>query len=366
MTATADATLHQIARLPEGRCEPTDLAELAGLRYVPDTEAGIERERASEGFEYRYPDGRPVRKKAHLERIAALAIPPAWVEVWICRSADGHLQATGRDHRERKQYVYHERWGEVSNLAKFARMHAFGRALPAIRRTVQDALKEEAPTPRKACAALVALLDHTYARIGGEEYVRSNGSFGLSTLRRKHVTLEGGRAHLAFPAKGGEERSYIIDDPGLVRILRENVACRGYRIFRYEDQDGRLKNLDASRVNEFLGDIAGEDFTAKDFRTWKASALVAGELFRRHSSGKAEPDEEEARTEMLREAMDVAAQALGNTRTVCRTYYAHPLVIESFEAGAFADAVEGFRPASRKWLDADEQVLLRVLRHFED
>lgn len=345
--------------------EPSELAELAGLRYVLDTEAGIGRERNSEGFEYWYPDGRPVRKKAHLERIAALAIPPAWEEVWICRSADGHLQATGRDDRERKQYVYHERWGEVSNLAKFARMPAFGRALPTIRSAVQDALKDEEPTLRKACAALVALLDHTYARIGNEEYVRSNQSFGLSTLRRKHVALEGRRAHLVFPAKGGEERSYTIDDPGLVRILRESVEGRGYRVFRYENGDGRLKDLDAGRVNEFLDDIAGEDFTAKDFRTWKASALVAGELFRRHGAEDSELLDAEARAEIVREAVDSAAEALGNTRTVCRAYYTHPVVIEAFEAGTFGEAVEGFRPVQRKWLDADEQILLRVLRHFE-
>lgn len=347
------------------RGEPSELAEFAGLRYVLDTEAGIRRASGPNGFEYRYPNGRPVRKKAHLERISALAIPPAWSDVWICRSADGHLQATGRDDRERKQYVYHEFWGEVSNLAKFARLHAFGRVLPNVRGTVQEALKDQEPTLRKACAALVALLDRTYARIGNEEYVRSNQSFGLSTLRRKHVTLEGRRAHIVFPAKGGEERSYTITDPGLVRILRDNVECRGYRIFRYVGDDGRLKDLDASRVNGFLGDIAGEDFTAKDFRTWKASAMVAGELFRRHTSGGAELSDQDARAEIVREAIDAAAEALGNTRSVCRTYYTHPVVIQSFEAGTFGEAVNGFRPVRRKWLDEDEQVLLRVLRHFE-
>ena len=364
VTATADVALRQLARMPAGRCEPADLAELADLRYVSDEEAGMTRTLGDDGPEYRYPDGRPVRKTAHLDRIEALAIPPAWTDVWICRWADGHLQATGRDDRERKQYVYHERWEEVSSLAKFSRLHAFGRKLPGVRRTVHEALRDAEPTLRKACAALVALLDYTHARIGNEEYVRSNQSFGLSTLRRKHVAFEGRTARLTFPAKGGEERSFTIDDPDLVRMLEAQVERRGYRIFRYRNDDGRLRDLSAEKVNDFLREVTGEAFTAKDFRTWKASALVAGELFR--SLGQAEALlDEEARAEVLRRAIDLAAEALGNTRSVCRNYYIHPVVVAAFETGSFAEAVEGFRPANRKWLDDDEQVLLRVLRHFE-
>jgi DNA topoisomerase I len=359
--ATTDATVRHISGLPEGGCSPRELAELAGLRYVGDTEAGITRTRSGSGFQYGYPNGRPVRKEAHLERISALAIPPAWAEVWICRTPDGHLQATGRDDRGRKQYIYHERWGEISNLAKFARMHAFGRTLPTIRRFVWDALDEAEPTLRKTCATLVALLDHTYARIGNEEYVRANRSFGLSTLRRKHLTVNGRSVRVSFAAKGGEERSFTVDDPRLARILRAGMESRGYRVFRYADEEGRLKDLGADQVNDFLREIAGEAFTAKDFRTWKASALVAGELFRRRE----EAADEEAREEIVREAIDLAAEKLGNTRSVCRMYYTHPTVIESFQDGSFAEAMDGFRPVRRKWLDHDEQVLLRLLRHFD-
>src|SRR5690606_13777178 len=191
----------------------------------------------------------------------------------ICRSADGHLQATGRDDRGRKQYVYHERWGEISNLAKFARLHAFGRALPVIRAEVREAIREDEPTLRKMCAVLVALLDRTYARIGNEEYVRANRSFGLSTLRRQHAVVEGGCVRLKFTAKGGLERDLTVDDPDLVRVLQESLERRGRRLFRYRD-GRRWKDLESDAVNEFLHEVAGEAFTAKDFRTWKASALM--------------------------------------------------------------------------------------------
>lgn len=350
-------------RIPVGETSPAELAKLAGLRYVRDTEAGIGRRARSDGFAYFYPDGRPVRKKGHLERIAELAIPPAWEEVWICRSDDGHVQATGRDARGRKQYVYHERWSEISNLAKFARLHGFGRTLPGIRAAVREAIEEDEPTLRKMCAVLVALLDRTFARIGNEEYVRANHSFGLSTLRRRHVTVNGSCAELSFQAKGGMERLLRVDDPGLVRVLSACAERRGRRLFRYQDEDGRWVDLESDEVNDFLRDVAGEDFTAKDFRTWKASALVAGDLYRRRREG-ADADEE-GRAAIVREAVDQAAESLGNTRSVCRTYYTHPVLVESFEEGSFMEAVDGFRPADRKWLDEDEQVLLRVLRHFE-
>lgn len=364
MAATVDAVVRHVSGMPESRCAPPELARLAGLRYVRDTESGITRVATDAAFEYRYPNGTPVRKDSHLKRIAKLAIPPAWTDVWICRSADGHLQATGRDLRQRKQYVYHERWGEISNLAKFARLHAFGRALPTIRRAVRDAIDDEEPTLRKICATLVALLDRTYARIGSEEYVRANRSFGLSTLRRKHITVDGRSARISFRAKGGEERSFTVDDARLVGVLRASAERRGRRLFRYRDDDGRLRDLDADQVNDFLREVAGEPFTAKDFRTWKASALVAGALFRQHASGGGELDED-GRSEVVREAIDLAAEALGNTRGICRIYYIHPVLIEAFETGSFAEAMAGFRPARRKWLDADEQALLRVLRHFE-
>ncbi len=349
--------------LPAPELDPPELAEAAGLRYVRDTEAGLRRERAEEGFAYFYPDGRPVRQRAHLRRIEELVIPPAWTDVWICRTADGHLQATGRDTRERKQYLYHERWGEISNLAKFARLHAFGRALPGIRAAVREALEEdEEPTLRRMCAALVALLDCTCARIGNEEYVKANGSFGLSTLRRKHLTLEGKEAALTFVAKGGLERALTVQDRALVQVLREAQDRPGRRLFRYRE-GRRWRDLEADQVNEFLQEVAGDAFTAKDFRTWKASALAAAYLFaRRDDAAKAT---EEERAAIVRDAVDVAAEALGNTRAVCLTYYIHPAVVETFEEGAFREALNGFRPTRRKWLDRDEQVLLGILEHVE-
>jgi DNA topoisomerase I len=362
VTTRFDASGERIAAT-SSRAAPPDLAEAAGLRYVKDTEAGITRRSRGEAFAYFYPGGRPVRKVAHLERISRLAIPPAWEDVWICRSADGHLQATGRDDRDRKQYLYHERWSEISNLAKFARLHAFGRALPGIRAAVSKAMDEDAPTLHKMCATLVTLLDQTHARVGNEEYARANRSFGLSTLRRKHVVVEEKHVRLDFPSKGGEERSYTVDDPRLVRTLKDCVAHGKGQVFRYVADDGRLKDLDSEQVNDFLGEVAGDAFTAKDFRMWKASALVAGDLFARRE--EAAQGDDESRAAIVRDALDRAAEALGNTRAVCRAYYVHPVLVEALETGSFGEAVDGFKPGDRKWLDSDEQVLLRVLRHFE-
>jgi DNA topoisomerase-1 len=349
-------------RIPDGERTPAELAALAGLRHVRDAEAGITRRVVDEGFSYFYPDGRPVRGRDHLSRIEELAIPPAWDEIWICRRADGHLQATGRDAKGRKQYVYHERWMEISNRVKFGRLHAFGRALPVIRAAVRDALRKEDATLRKMSAVLVALLDRTYARIGNEEYVRANGSFGLSTLRRKHAAVEGRRVLLTFPAKGGAERVLTVKHPPLVRIIEAGIERPGHRLFRYRE-NGRWRDLEADQVNEFLGDIVSEDFTAKDFRTWKASALMAGDLYE-HREACSDPDPD-TRAQVIRDAVSRVAEALGNTAAVCRTYYIHPVLIESFEDGSFQAAVEGFAPARRAWLDDHEQVLLRVLRHFE-
>ena len=349
-------------RIPDGERTPAELAEAAGLRHVRDADAGITRRVVGEDFSYFYPDGRPVRKRDHLRRIEALVIPPAWDEIWICPGADGHLQATGRDARGRKQYVYHERWSEISSLVKFGRLQSFGRALPVIRAAVRDALRKEDATLRKMCAVLVALLDRTYARIGNEEYERANGSFGLSTLRRKHATVEDRRVHLAFPSKGGAERVLTVKHPPLVRIIEAGIERPGHRLFRYRE-NGRWRDLDSDQVNEFLRDTVSEEFTAKDFRTWKASALMAGHLYE-HREACADGDED-ARTQVVRDAMGRVAEALGNTPAVCRTYYVHPVLIESFEEGSFRAAVEGFSPTRRKWLDNDEQVLLRVLRHFE-
>ncbi len=362
MTTTNEVGGEQTAAT-SGRAAPPDLAEVAGLRYVKDSEAGITRRSSGEAFTYYYPGGRSVKKVAHLDRISALAIPPAWTEVWICRSADGHLQATGRDDRERKQYLYHERWSEVSNLAKFARLHAFGQALPGIRAAVSEAMDEKEPTLDKMCATLVTLLDQTHARVGNEEYARTNRSFGLSTLRRKHVVAKGSRIRLDFPAKGGEERSYTVDDPRLVRTLKSCMARRSGQLFRYVADDGRLKDLDSEQVNDYLREVARDDFTAKDFRMWRASALVAGELFTHREA--ASKGDDETRASIVRDALDLAAEELGNTRAVLRAYYAHPALVEAFETGSFGEAVDGFKPGRRKWLDSDEQILLRVLRHFE-
>ncbi|MFY2763856.1 DNA topoisomerase IB [Arenimonas sp. MALMAid1274] len=334
-------------------------ANLAGLRYVLDSEPGIARRRAGKGFSYRDPAGAPVRDEATLARIRKLAIPPAYTEVWICRSALGHLQATGRDARRRKQYRYHVQWQATRGDGKFERLVEFGRALPRLRRRLAEDLRAPGYPRAKVMALVVAVMAQTLVRVGNDEYARSNRSYGLTTLRNRHVDfLRGGRARLRFRGKGGLEHEIALDDTRLAKLVRGCQELPGQALFQYHDDAGTLRPVDSQDVNEYLAAVMGEGFTAKDFRTWGATLLA----FRLLSDtalpepGRSGQPSERALATARNGVVAEVAQLLGNTPAVCRKSYIDPRVFEAWQDGRLQRAAAGARGA-RQW----EQALLKLL-----
>lgn len=310
-------------------------AKAAGLRYVTDAEPGLSRQRSGKSFRYFYPDGSPVKEKALLARIRSLAIPPAWTDVWICPVDNGHLQATGRDARGRKQHCYHPQWREVRDRTKYDRMIAFGRVLPKIRRTVNRELKRPGLGREKILAAVTRLLEATLIRVGNEEYARQNGSFGLSTLRDRHVEVRGAFMHFEFRGKSGKRHAINLRDPRLAKIVRNAQELPGQALFQYTDEDGRIQKIGSEDVNEYLRRIAGEEFSAKDFRTWAATVLAAEAL---HEFGRFETTAQ-GKKNMLAAIEKVAAR-LGNTPTICRKSYIHPAVLNGYLDGLTVTVLE--------------------------
>jgi DNA topoisomerase-1 len=309
-------------------------AREAQLRYVSDRKPGIRREREGDGFRYIAPDGERVRDGGELRRIAALAIPPAWTDVWICPLANGHLQATGRDARGRKQYRYHSRWRAARDETKYARLVAFGLALPAIRERVRHDLALPGLPREKVLAAVVDLLDRTSIRVGNEEYARENRSYGLTTLRDRHVRVEGNEIRFRFRGKSGKEHRITLRDRRLATIVRRCRDLPGYELFQYVDEAGNERAVDAGDVNDYLRELAGDGFTAKDFRTWNGT--VAAALALQASPGF--DSEAQAKSNIVRAIEQVAAR-LGNTPAVCRKCYVHPAVIEAYLDGELAEAL---------------------------
>lgn len=306
-------------------------ATTAGLVHVSDDARGLRRQRRGNGFIYLQPSGRRVTDSRVLERIRKLAIPPAYEDVWICNHPRGHLQATGRDARGRKQYRYHAQWRVARDGAKFERMAAFGAALPRLRRRLRRDLVAAGLSREKVIAAVVRLLDTTLARVGNDEYARSNGSFGLTTLRNRHVRFgAGGRLHLLFRGKGGIDHEIAVDDRRLVAIVRHCHQLPGQRLFQYVDESGATRAVDSGQVNDYLRDAMGADFTAKDFRTWGAT-MRAAELLARMPL----PERRSERALKAREieVVRTVASELRNTPTVCRKSYINPVAFENWRAG---------------------------------
>ena len=330
-----------------------------GLVYVSDGEPGLRRMRSGKGFRYIDADGRTVRDADTLARIRSLAIPPAYRDVWICRRANGHLQACGRDARGRKQYRYHPRWQEVRDSRKFDRIVAFAAALPNLRRTLRRDLAREGLGREKVLAIVVSVLADTLVRIGNTEYARGNRSYGLTTLRNRHVEfLRGGRAHLRFRGKSGLEHDIVLDDARLTKLMRRCQQLPGQALFQYLDDDGQQQPVDSGMVNDYLREAMGADFTAKDFRTW-GGTLVAIRLLAEREVPRREDGEIKVtavpavRNEVIKEV----AQLLGNTPAVCRKSYIDPTVFECWQDGRLQRAVVGAR-GDRQW----EQAALRLLR----
>ena len=345
--------------------EGAALARTAGLRYVSDARPGIRRVRAGKGFVYRDADGRRVDEPDVLGRIRSLAIPPAWTDVWICPIETGHLQATGRDARGRKQHRYHARWRAVSGETKFHRMIAFGCALPRIRGRVAADLARRTLDRDKVLAAIVRLLERTLIRVGNREYARTNGSFGLTTMRVRHVDVAGSALRFEFRGKRGIEHCVDLHDRRLARIVRQCQELPGHELFQWIDAQGTRTPVDSSDVNAYLRELTGEDFTSKDFRTWGGTVLAAAAL-----AGIPPAATGAAARRSVGRAVGAVAHRLGNTKAVCRQSYVHPAVIEAYLDGSLptmGDAAPAKRapaPTSGQ-LSADEKAVLRFLQQRE-
>lgn len=311
--------------------DPKESAKLAGLRYVSDESPGIRRLKAGRGFRYARPDGTTVRSPAELARIRSLVIPPAWTEVWICPAANGHVQATGRDARGRKQYRYHPRWAAVRDETKYGKMIAFGEKLPFIRRRVAKDLGLPGLPRDKVLATVVRFLETSLIRVGNEEYARENHSFGLTTMRNHHADVTGATVRFSFRGKSGVRHHVEVEDPRLAAIVRKCQDLPGQELFEYVDDEGFTRPVRSDDVNEYLGRVAGEAFTAKDFRTWAGTVLAAQAL------RELEAFDSKARAKKnLVHAIESVAKMLGNTRTVCRKCYVHPAIVEAYLDGTLA------------------------------
>ncbi|HEX3148990.1 MAG TPA: DNA topoisomerase IB [Gemmataceae bacterium] len=304
------------------------------LHYVSDAKPGITRRKAGKGFRYVDADGKGVRDRQTLARIQSLVIPPAWSDVWICPRADGHIQAVGRDERARKQYVYHADYRTARDEMKFERIVAFGKVLPRIRRAVARDLARPGLARRKVLAAVVKLLETSLIRVGNDEYAKANGSFGLTTLRDRHVKITGGLIHFDFRGKSGVAHEIDISDRRLARIVKACQDLPGQELFQYVNDDGEVCDVGSADVNQYIRDVAGDDFTAKDFRTWAGTVLAALAL----KEFEAFDSETQAKRNVMA-AIKSVAQRLGNTPAVCRTSYIHPRIIDAYLQGTMLDAM---------------------------
>jgi DNA topoisomerase I len=309
--------------------DPTDVAESAGLTYVTDEAKGITRERHGDGFAYRKPNGQPVTDESTLERIRKLAIPPAWTDVWICTRPGGHLQATGRDARGRKQYRYHPQFREVSEQTKYEHMMEFARALPAIRAKVAEHMALRGLPREKVLATVVHLLETTLIRVGNDDYARQNESYGLTTLRNKHVKVEGTQLRFQFKGKSGKTWKLQIRDRRVAKIVKGCQDLPGQELFAYVDEDGQPRDVTSADVNAYLREITGTDITAKDFRTWAGTVMAALALQEFEQF-----DTKATQKKNLKAAIERVAARLGNTPTICRKCYVHPEILNAYVEGA--------------------------------
>jgi DNA topoisomerase-1 len=335
------------------------LARRARLRYVTDDEPGISRRVHGRGFSYVHSSGRPVTNPAHRQRIDALVIPPAWKHVWICTHATGHLQVTGRDARGRKQYIYHERWRAISDRVKFDHLLEVGELLPKIRRRVARDLRGEHLTRDLVCALVVRLLDLTAARVGNVEYARDNDSYGLTTLQNRHVTVRGSTVRLAFKGKSGKRHDLEVTHTRVARLIARCRELPGTHLIQYDTDEG-CRPLTSEDVNEYLARITDGAVTAKDFRTWHASAFVATRLAADCAAESGLSPSKRTCTLAIRQA----AELLGNTATVCGKYYVHADLVSTYMAGRYSRLARRFQPRRTRWYGMPDQLLLHVLRNI--
>ncbi len=340
--------------------EPAEAAEDAGLRYVSDDQPGYSRKEGDD-FEYFDSEGKAVRDEQRLARIARLAIPPAWTGVWICPSPNGHVQATGRDARGRKQYLYHERWRQVRDENKYDRIVIFAEALPKIRKRVRKDLALPGLPRDKILATVVQLLERTFIRVGNEEYARENKSFGLTTMQDRHVDVTGSKMRFHFRGKSGRMHEVEMTDKRIAKTISKLQDLPGQDLFQYVDENDQVRDLTSQDVNDYLREITGEDFTAKDFRTWAGTVLSGIAL---NAIGAFETKKEAKAN--IKDAIGAVAKILGNTPAICRKCYVHPAVLETYLDG---NSIEGLKQKTEEALEkedldlrADEAAILKFLR----
>src|SRR5437870_1564007 len=325
---------------PGVAADSSEAAEEAGLQYVNDDRPGYSRRAKGKKFEYLGTEGKSIRDEQRLLRIKRLTIPPAWTDVWICPSPNGHIQATGRDARGRKQYRYHERWREVRDENKFDRLVNFGKALPKIRRRLKKDLALSDLPREKVLATIVQLLERSLIRIGNEEYARENKSFGLTTMQDRHVDVKGSKLRFRFRGKSGRQHEVDVTDRRLARTVLKLQDLPGQSLFQYLDDDGNVRDISSQDVNEYLREITGEEFTAKDFRTWAGTVLAAIAL-----SAASEFETRKQAKANIKNAIEAVAKILGNTPAICRQCYIHPAVLEAYLNG---NSINGFKPNTQE------------------
>jgi DNA topoisomerase-1 len=338
-----------------------DQAEADGLRYVSDEGPGIRRSRAGTGFSYVDARGQTLRDAKELERIRGLAVPPAWTDVWICPNPLGHIQATGRDARGRKQYRYHPRWRSARDHDKFGRLAAFGERLPSIRRRVARDLRRPGLPREKVLAAVVRLLDSTLIRVGNPEYARDNDSIGLTTMHDRHVNVFGSSLRFRYRGKSGKTHEVDLSDRRLAQVIRRCQDLPGQDLFQYVDDEGEPRSIGSADVNEYLREVGGQDFTSKDFRTWGGSVHATQAFLELGDFG----NEAESKTNVV-EGVKRVAERLGNTPAVCRKSYIHPEVIDAYQDGTLLTLAEALAPGEGpRGLRSSEALLLEVIRRSE-
>lgn len=341
--------------------DPIKSAELVDLVYLKEDQLSIIRRRHGRGFVY-LKNGKKLTDKKTIERIKSLVIPPAWEDVRISPLPKSHLQVMGKDAKDRKQYRYHPHWEAVRNGTKFFRMSAFGKSLPKMRIVVAEDLKQKTMTKRKCLALVIRLMEETHIRVGNEQYAQNNKTYGLSTLRDKHIDQSAGKFHFNFIGKKGKEYSVPLESKRLQKLVIQCQEIPGWELFQYFDEDGEHQSIDSGMVNAYIQEISDSSFTSKDFRTWAASKIFLSTLT---TFEKPESDSE-IKSQVI-QACDVAAESLGNTRSVCRNYYIHPAIIEKYEDGELSDFVDGFKSSksSETELDAIEKGLLKIIEGYQ-
>jgi DNA topoisomerase-1 len=335
-------------------------ASAAHLLYVSDSKPGISRVKKGKGYCYLLA-GKPIRDKIELQRIRGLVIPPAWTNVWICPAANGHIQATGLDLRRRKQYRYHPLWNSLRNETKFHRLYEFGKALPALREKMKADFGQKELNREKVLATVLSLMERTYIRVGSNEYERTNGSYGMTTLKNKHVSITGDKLVFSFTGKKGIHHDITLRNKRLARIVSQCRDIPGRELFQYYDADGARHSIDSGMVNQYIKDAVEMDFTAKDFRTW-AGSLHALEAFR--TIGESCTTTECKRNVVA--VLDIVSEKLGNTRTVCKKYYVHPGLIQLYEDNKLVKYLSELETTSaeRAGLSAEEEVLMKILKQY--